>query len=307
MHHQTHDKFGRHVHHVVFDLRSLKSAQDVNLGINNQTEEPTVSSSRPVKRQDEQKQNSLHSKQLDTLYWQLDSLKQNMMEKQTCLANIIDVQKKMIQQQSHMILDLNEKVNDKNNDESRQVKTIGETSIKQNEKTKQQNFSELYQKSAIKLKVESEVEDHEYEDVYTDDDTDSFITIDTDEDIDSDGTIENSQSSDSGYTDYNDHITSTNNNSYGINPMFLHQSDGTESCEDFVFFKQNKDNNEKMKQKMVERSGLQTIPEKLYDSIKEPRRETLDLQSKSGSLKRSHRIVIINNESALVCNESCLI
>lgn len=67
------------------------------------------------------------------------------------------------------------------------------------------------------------------------------------------------------------------------------------------------DNNEKMKQKMVERSGLQTIPEKLYDSIKEPRRETLDLQSKSGSLKRSHRIVIINNESALVCNESCLI
>ena len=67
------------------------------------------------------------------------------------------------------------------------------------------------------------------------------------------------------------------------------------------------DNNEKIKQKMVERSGLQTIPEKLYDSIKEPRRETLDLQSKSGSLKRSHRIVIINNESALVCNESCLI
>ena len=67
------------------------------------------------------------------------------------------------------------------------------------------------------------------------------------------------------------------------------------------------DNNKKMKQKMVERSGLQTIPEKLYDSIKEPRRETLDLQSKSGSLKRSHRIVIINNESALVCNESCLI
>ena len=88
MHHQTHDKFGRHVHHVVFDWRSLKSAQDVNLGINNQTEEPTVSSSRPVKRQDEQKQNSLHSKQLDTLYWQLDSLKQNMMEKQTCLANV---------------------------------------------------------------------------------------------------------------------------------------------------------------------------------------------------------------------------
>ena len=145
----------------------------------------------------------------------------------------------MIQQQSHMILDLNEKVNNKNNDDSRQAKTIEEPSIKQNEKTKQQNFSELYQKSAIK-KVESEVEDHEYEDVYTDDDTDSFITIDTDEDIDSDGTIENSQSSDSGYTDYNDHITSTNNNSYGINPMFLHQSDGTESCEDFVFFKQNK-------------------------------------------------------------------
>ena len=27
----------------------------------------------------------------------------------------------------------------------------------------------------------------------------------------------------------------------------------------------------------------------------------------SGSLKRSHRIVIINNEQALVCNESCLI
>ena len=26
-----------------------------------------------------------------------------------------------------------------------------------------------------------------------------------------------------------------------------------------------------------------------------------------GSLKKSHRIVIINKESALVCNESCLI
>ena len=55
---------------------------------------------------------------------------------------------------------------------------------------------------------------------------------------------------------------------------------------------------------------MQTIPEKETRSGTEKEEELQkkdDRKEWTGSLRRSHRIVIINNESALVCNESCLI
>merc|ERR1711953_1613421 len=86
---QTHHHSGRHRHNAVFDWRQLRAAQ--------QRPESTV---KPV----------VHTRQLDYLYTQLEQLKTNMREKQSSLANIIDVQKKKIEDQGCVILDLDQKL-----------------------------------------------------------------------------------------------------------------------------------------------------------------------------------------------------
>merc|ERR1712029_748091 len=253
--------------------------------------------------------NVVHTRQLDYLYWQLDGLKQSMKEKQSCLANIIDVQKKMIKQQNFMILDLNDKIKQDNidefenkKDEQNKQNIIVESVVKSSTamKDSSKKFCELYQRASENKKDNDD--ENDYEDIIDDDDNDSFITIDTDDDIESDDTLENSGSSDSGYTEYNDNPAIT---SYGINPLFAHQdhpqtNDGTEACQDFVFFNQKKETLHRPTQ-------LQTIPEKETRSGTEKEEELQkkdDRKEWTGSLRRSHRIVIINNESALVCNES---
>jgi len=301
MYHQTHHPSGRHRHNAVFDWRSLRPAEaDTRMG------EPV----RP---------HVLHTRQLDHLYSQLEDLKTNMREKAASLANIIDVQRKKIENQGTIILDLDQKLRynqQKTLEESEEdfvfrdfVKNCELTRtdpIKNPEDTKKttiktsgKNFRELYQKAQdntmkdIEKKSDAEIE--EYED--GDDDDDSFITIDEDDYYEddsggSDSTLENSQSTDSGFH------TDSAGSSYGVNPLFsLQSNDGTEACQDdFVFFNQKKDDSEKTRAGRIPVSAGGTRA-----------KQKLSSSGSFGSLKRSHRIVIINNETALVCNESCLI
>lgn len=271
MYHQTHHPSGRHIHNAVFDWRLLRPGQE---------------------RREPAEKHVVHSRQLDYLYCQLEQLKINMREKQTSLAEIIDVQKKKIENQGHVILDLDQKLKHNQMAKKKTEDFVFRDIVKNQEtgpetteenktasiKASSKNFRELYQKAKTMKDCEEKSEEYEEIDLSEDDDNDSFITIDDDyqDDDDDDGasdsTLENSQSSDSGYTD---------GSSYGVNPLFsIQANDGTEACqEDFVFFNQKADE-------------TRTPPSS---------------QQIFGSLKKSHRIVIINNEAALVCNESCLI
>ena len=145
----------------------------------------------------------------------------------------------MIQEQNHVIHNLNDKIlQGKSETESfieEEPKDL--IDLEDNAVIKSNKFNDLYQKAAMKNEVFDESE-NEYEDVVEDDDNDSFITIDSD--ADSDCTVSNSHSSDSGYNDVNDSITATN--SFGVNPLFS-QSDGTEVCQDFVFYNQKEGKN----------------------------------------------------------------
>jgi len=168
----------------------------------------------------------------------------------------------MIEEQSFLILDLNDKIKQTDSmkkfdskhqaviteDKQEPVQKVeaADTKAKTNKASHNgKHYSELYIKASEKKHSDAEViaSDNDYEDIVEDDDdNDSFITINTDDETDeeSDATIENSQSSDSGYNDYHDsspvngpqYLT---NSSYGVNPMFA-RADGTESCQDFVYF-----------------------------------------------------------------------
>ena len=113
------------------------------------------------------------------------------------------------------------------------------------------------------------------------DDNDSFITIDSDDEDyndDSDCTVSNSQSSDSGYNDYNDY----SNISYGINPMFTDRGQGEKAGDEFLFIGKEREQN------FEEETIASPVIGKDDD-------------------KKTHRIVIVNRDTALVCNESILI
>ena len=163
----------------------------------------------------------------------------------TCNFQIIDVQKKIIRDQNFMILDLNEKIRETGND-SHDSKNVSRSFSKQgtikapvnnsnSENNVSKRFSDLYLKAAV-----TKDDNDDYESVIDDDDNDSFITIESD--AESDVTLGHGQSSsDSGYTDI---AEAPGVSSYGVNPMFARhsgsQADGTESCEDFVFFNSGK-------------------------------------------------------------------
>ena len=73
-----HDRSGRHLHHAVIDWRLLRSRFEAenceSIIIEHQQQQPP----------------GLHNQQLDFLYNRLDNLKQSMVEKQSCLANVSD-------------------------------------------------------------------------------------------------------------------------------------------------------------------------------------------------------------------------
>ena len=89
MHPQTHFRSGRHVHHHVLDWRSLRGQFDL-MTDQDYKEEPceAVTSSPGHGGQDGGQSRDLHTRQLDYLSSQLGSLKQNMVEKQSCLAHV---------------------------------------------------------------------------------------------------------------------------------------------------------------------------------------------------------------------------
>ena len=161
----------------------------------------------------------------------------------------------MIRDQSFMILDLNEKIKETGN-ESHDSKNVSKSfsmpatmkaSANNNNNNNENNntskatkrFSDLYLKAA----ETKDDKDDDYESVIDDDDdNDSFITIESD--AESDVTLGHDQSSsDSGYTDIAEAPGAAS--SYGVNPMFSShnqvQGDGTESCEDFVFYNNSKE------------------------------------------------------------------
>ena len=101
MHPQTHYRSGRHVHHHVLDWRSLRGQFDL-MTEQDYKQEPRVDhyeelTSSPHAGHGGQRRleagtqdggRDLHTRQLDYLSSQLGSLKQNMVEKQSCLAHV---------------------------------------------------------------------------------------------------------------------------------------------------------------------------------------------------------------------------
>ena len=87
MHPQTHYRSGRHVHHHVLDWRSLRGQFDLMTEQDYKEEPQEVVTSSPGGHERGQTRD-LHTRQLDYLSTQLGSLKQNMVEKQSCLAHV---------------------------------------------------------------------------------------------------------------------------------------------------------------------------------------------------------------------------
>ena len=99
MHPQTHYRSGRHVHHQVLDWRSLRGQFDLMTDQDYKEDHYEDVTSSPkaghggqrrleAGAQDGGRDRELHTRQLDYLSSQLGSLKQNMVEKQSCLAHV---------------------------------------------------------------------------------------------------------------------------------------------------------------------------------------------------------------------------
>ena len=83
MHPETHYRSGQHVHHAVLDWRRLRRRQqEAVMG------EMEAVDTVEVEEVDTGEMEAQHTQQLDYLYTQLDSLKQNMRDKQTTLAHV---------------------------------------------------------------------------------------------------------------------------------------------------------------------------------------------------------------------------
>merc|ERR1712083_497729 len=237
-----------------------------------------------------------------------------MKEKQSCLGKIIDVQKMMIDEQSRVIRDMTDKMTDNKvnkfaeEEEVRELKgekKYQDLIVKDDtipivspcKKVTPKNFRQLYQKALDKKKVEDIYEevDEDFDD--DDDDNDSFITINS-SDEESDYTLENSESSDSGIIE---HDFDTTTASYGVNPLFSKHSAEkvstiSRACKEFVYKPQREDH----------QSSTVTVNNKT-DTLRSQMVTKPDLQRMT-SIKRSQRkIVIMNDESAMIVNESCLI
>jgi len=251
---------------------------------------------------------TLHTKQLDYLYTQLDSLKKNMKEKQSCLGKIIDVQKMMIDEQSRVIRDMTDKMTDnkikkEELTESKEDEKFNDPIVKnQNipivspcKKVTPKNFRQLYQKALDGKKVEDDI--YETVDEEDDDDNDSFITINSSDD-DSDYTLENSESSDSGIIEHDFDSTA----SFGINPLFSkHSKDQmsttSRACKEFVYIPQREEG----------AKSLLLTGNTVGKTLKSHMVTKTDRQRMTGSGRSQRKIVILNDESAMIVNESCLI
>ena len=204
------------------------------------------------------------------------------------------MQKTMLQHQSKLIQEMTDKMkNSAIEDEKKNAlprylsakdEQVKNDYLHQNIGEKLINFKQLYKK------VKNQNYDMENNANNDKSDNDSFITIDT-SDEESDFTLDASESSDSGIID--------TFGSYGVNPMFSksvedHTSTTSRSCKEFVFIRRNE---EKCKSKTPEAD----------DKVNVQGMKSLD-NSQTASIKHSQRkIVIMQDDSAMIVNESWLI
>merc|ERR1712004_714873 len=154
--------------------------------------------------------------QLETVGEKLGQLQKSLLAKQSYLAKVIQVQKRMLVEQRAVIERLSCKLGKDHEDVELQfsaavakvpyveghdlvVENEAESTIPDDEKfLSLQRRAMLLPESSITEEEEEDDEDF-YEEVdHDDDDNDSFITINTSEDSGSDETVENSESNDSG-------------------------------------------------------------------------------------------------------------
>ena len=208
----------------------------------------------------------------------------------------------MIDEQSRVIKNMTEDLEDPTADqnetkdihhpiEENTATTSDSSLVSACKKVKSINFRQLYQKALDEKKIEDTCEDDE-----EDDDNDSFITITT-SDEESDFTLENSESSDSGIIehDFDTH------GSYGINPMFSkaskdHMSTSSRACTEFVFLKQREETEKSSSLRVIKKAdGLSSQMVMLK-------------KCRIASSERSMRKIVISNDaSPMIVNESCLI
>ena len=117
-------------------------------------------------------------------------------------------------------------------------------------------------------------------------------------DDDSDYTLENSESSDSGIIEH-DFDSSA---SFGINPLFSkHSKDQmsttSRACKEFVYIPQREE----------DAKSLLLAGNTVGKTLKSHMVTKTDKQRMTGSGRSQRKIVILNDESAMIVNESCLI
>ena len=211
----------------------------------------------------------------------------------------------MIDEQSKVIRDMTGKMENNQINDSEEFSKIKEDeklydTIVENEdspivspckKVTPKNFRQLYQKALDGKKVEDVYDDDD------DDDNDSFITINS-SDEESDYTLENSESSDSGIIEHDFDV----NASYGINPLFSKRSIDqmstiSRACKEFVYIPQ-REGPDKSSSLTVIKSG---------ETLKGQMVTKPDMRRVTSSGRSQRKIVILNDDSAMVVNESCLI
>ena len=212
----------------------------------------------------------------------------------------------MIDEQSRVIRDMTGKMTDD------KIKDEEPTEIKEEEKLNDpivinqnipivspckkvtpKNFRQLYQKALDGKKVEADIYET-VDDDEDDDDNDSFITINS-SDEESDYTLENSESSDSGIIEHDFDASA----SFGINPLFSkhgidQMSTTSRACKDFVYIPQREE---------IAQSSLNSVGKTLKSHMV----TKTDKQKMTPSGRSQRKIVILNDASAMIVNESCLI
>jgi len=184
--------------------------------------------------------------QLETVGEKLSQLQRSLLAKQTYLAKVIRVQRRMLLEQRAVIERLSCKLGRDTEDLELQFSAAvakvpyveGHDLVVENESASilpdEDKFLSLQRRAMLlpetSFKEEDEEEDDEdFFEEEADDDNDSFITINTSEDSGSDETLENSESNDSGVIEpefistksqrsYG--VASAPQRSYGVNPIF---------------------------------------------------------------------------------------
>ena len=216
----------------------------------------------------------------------------------------------MIDEQSRVIRDMtgkmtDDKIKDEEPTELKEEEKLNDPIVKNQDipivspckKVTPKNFRQLYQKALDGKKLEEDIYETVDDEDDDDDDNDSFITINSSDD-ESDYTLENSESSDSGIIEHDFDATA----SFGINPLFSkhgkdQMSTTSRACKDFVYIPQ--------REELAQSSSL-TL-NSVGKTLKSHMVTKTDNQKMTPRGRSQRKIVILNDASAMIVNESCLI